>query len=98
MSEGATFASVLAAANESKTGRNPGQWTLVAVETWRAAEAEMAPLLDAAFALELKLDRKVTAADEDVVRENRAQMDAATAANALPGGAGHNVILVWTLP
>jgi hypothetical protein len=78
---------VLAAANESKTGRNPDQWTPVVVETWRAAEPEMAPLLDAAFALELKLDRKVTAADEDIVRENRAQMDATTAANALPGRA-----------
>jgi hypothetical protein len=40
----------------------------------------MARLLDAAFSLELRLGRKVTAADEDLVREMRAEMDAATAA------------------
>jgi hypothetical protein len=37
-------------------------------------------MLDAAFALELRLDRKVTAADEDLVRQMRADMDEATAA------------------
>jgi hypothetical protein len=42
----------------------------------------MSRLLDAAIALELKLNRKVTAADEEIVREQRAQMDAATAAIA----------------
>jgi hypothetical protein len=40
----------------------------------------MARMLDAAFALELKLNRKVTAADEDLVRGMWANMDAATAA------------------
>jgi hypothetical protein len=40
----------------------------------------MARMLDAAFALELRLDRKVTAADEDLVRAMRAKMDAATSA------------------
>lgn len=76
------FAGLLTAANQSKaqTGRNPGQWTPAAVETWRAADPEMARLLDAAFALELKMNRKVTAADEDLVRKMRADMDAATAA------------------
>jgi hypothetical protein len=53
---------------KAKVGRNPGQWTPAAVETWRSAEPEMARMLDAAFALELKLNRKVTAADEDLVR------------------------------
>jgi hypothetical protein len=75
-----TFAELMAAANESKTGRNPGQWTPAAVETWRAAEPDMARMLDAAIALELKLNRKVTATDEDLVRGMRAEMDAATAA------------------
>ena len=82
MSETMTFAEALTAANQSnaKVGRNPGQWTPAAVETWRAAEPEMARLLDAAFALELKLGRKVSARDEDLVRQMRADMDAATAA------------------
>ena len=40
----------------------------------------MVRLLDAAFALELKLSRKVSATDEDLVRRMRAEMDAATAA------------------
>jgi hypothetical protein len=77
-----TFAELLTAANQStaKVGRNPGQWTPAAVETWRAAEPEMARMLDAAFALELRLGRKVTAADEDLVRQMRADMDEATAA------------------
>lgn len=82
MSETMTFAEALTAANQSnaKVGRNPGQWTPAAVETWRAAEPEMARMLDAAFALELKLGRKVSARDEDLVRQMRADMDAATAA------------------
>lgn len=77
-----TFAELLIAANESKaqTGRNPGQWTPAAVETWRSAEPDMARMLDAAFALELKLNRKVTAVDEGLVRGMRTEMDAATAA------------------
>jgi hypothetical protein len=75
-----TFAELMAAANESKTGRNPGQWTPAAVETWRSAEPDMARMLDAAIALELKLNPKVTATDEDLVRGMRAEMDAATAA------------------
>jgi hypothetical protein len=76
------FGELLTAANESKAqvGRNPGQWTPAAVETWRSAEPEMARMLDAAFALELRLGRKVTAADEGLVRQMRADMDEATAA------------------
>jgi hypothetical protein len=75
-----TFAELMAAANESKTDRNPGQWTLAAIETWRTAEPDMARMLDAAIALELKLNRKVMATDEELVRGMRAEMDAATAA------------------
>jgi hypothetical protein len=77
-----TFAELLTAANQSQTkaGRGPGQWTSAAVETWRAAEPEMARMLDAAIALELRLGRKVTATDEDLVRNMRAEMDAAKAA------------------
>jgi hypothetical protein len=68
MNEAMTFAELLKGANESKTGRNPGQWTPAAVVAWRAGPPpEMARLLDAAFALELKLDRKVTAGDEELV-------------------------------
>jgi hypothetical protein len=76
------FAGLLAAANAShaKAGRNAGQWTPAAVETWRAAEPEMARMLDAAIALELKLGQKVTAGDEGLVRRMRADMDEATAA------------------
>jgi len=66
MNEAMTFAELLKGANESKTGRNPGQWTPAAVIAWRAdPPLEMARLLDAAFAL--KLDRKVTAGDEELV-------------------------------
>lgn len=76
------FAGLLVAANQSnaKTGRGAGQWTPAAVETWRGADPEMARLLDAAFALELKIGRKVSAGDEGLVREMRAEMDQATAA------------------
>jgi hypothetical protein len=60
------FAWLLAAANEStaKAGRNAGQWTPAAVETWRLADPEMARMLDAAFALELRLGRKAGATHE----------------------------------
>jgi hypothetical protein len=77
-----TFAEMLVAANESKAkaGLNAGQWTPAAVETWRAADPEMARMLDAAFALELRLGRKVTVQDEELVRRMRADMDEATAA------------------
>jgi hypothetical protein len=30
-----TFTELLTAANESKTGRKPGQWTPTACKTWR---------------------------------------------------------------
>jgi hypothetical protein len=77
-----TFAEMLIAANQSnaQVDRNTGQRTPAAVETWRSAESEMAQLLDAAFALELRLGRKVTAADEERVCDMRAELDAATAA------------------
>jgi hypothetical protein len=82
MTDTMAFAEMLIAANESKTktGRGPGQWTPTACQVWREAEPEVARLLDAAIALELRLDRKVTTADEDQVRGMRAEMDAATAA------------------
>ena len=53
-----TFGELLTAANQSnaKAGRNPGQWTPAAVETWRSVEPDLARMLDAAFALELRLD------------------------------------------
>jgi hypothetical protein len=74
------LAEILKAANESRSKgiRNSGQWTPAAVEAWRAAPPHMARLLDAAFALELKIGRKVTAADEDRARAMLAEMEAAT--------------------
>ena len=74
------FTGLLAAANQTKVGRNPGQWMRAAVETWRQAPPELARLLDAAFALELKLGRRVAADDEDWERAKLAEMEAATAA------------------
>ena len=74
------FAGLLAAANQTRVGRNPGQWTPAAVEAWRRAPPELARMLDAAFALELKLDRKVAAEDEDRVRAKLAEIETATAA------------------
>ena len=75
-----TFTKLMASANESKTGRNSGQWRPAAVETWRAGDPDMVRMLDAAFALELKLNRRVMAADEDLSRGMRAEVDAAPAA------------------
>jgi hypothetical protein len=75
-----TFTELMAAANESKTGRNPGQWTPAACKVWREADPEDAWLLEAALAWELATGRQAQPADEDAVRERRRQMDAATAA------------------
>jgi hypothetical protein len=75
-----TFEELLAAANESKTGRSPGQWTPAACRVWREAEPEASRLLEAALAWELVTGRKATADDEGAVRDRRRQMDEATAA------------------
>jgi hypothetical protein len=75
-----TFAELMAAANESKTGRNPGQWTPAACKVWREADPEDARLLEAALAWELASGRQAQPADEAKVRERRRQMDEATAA------------------
>ena len=80
MTNTTTFADVLAAANETKTGRSPGQWTPAACRVWREADPEMARLLEAALAWELTVGRTATADDEAAVRERRAAMDEATAA------------------
>jgi hypothetical protein len=45
-----TFPELMTAANESKTGRNAGQWTPGACRVWREAEPEDARLLEAALA------------------------------------------------
>jgi hypothetical protein len=75
-----TFADILAAANETKTGRSPGQWTPAACRVWREADPEMARLLEAALAWELAVGRTAKADDEAAVQERRRQMDDATAA------------------
>jgi len=46
MTDTTTFADLLAAANETKTGRSPGQWTPAACRVWREADPEMARLLE----------------------------------------------------
>ena len=43
-----TFAELMAAANESKTGRNPGEWTPGACKIWRETDPEDALLLEVA--------------------------------------------------
>jgi hypothetical protein len=75
-----TFAELMAAANESKVGRNAGQWTPSACKVWRETEPEDARLLEAALAWELAMGRKAGPGDEAAVRERRRQMDEATAA------------------
>jgi hypothetical protein len=75
-----TFAKLIAAANESKTGRNPGQWTPAACRVWREAEPEESRLLEAALAWELATSRRARLSDEADVRECRRAMDEATAA------------------
>jgi hypothetical protein len=80
MTNTTTFADLPAAANETKTGRSPGQWTPAACRVWREAEPEMARLLEAALAWELATGRLVQPEDEGPVRERRAAMDQATAA------------------
>jgi hypothetical protein len=85
MKDTMTFAELLDAANESKTGRGPGQWTPAACKVWREAEPEASRLLEAALAWELANGRKAQPEDEGPVRERRTAMDAATAA-----AKGHN--------
>jgi hypothetical protein len=85
MADTMTFEELLAAANESKTGRGPGQWTPAACRVWRAAEPEDARLLEAALAWELATGRKATADDEGAVRERRRMMDDATSAATAAG-------------
>ena len=80
MADTMTFEELLAAANKSKTGRSPGQWTPAACRIWREAELEDARLLEAALAWELATGRKATADDEGAVRERRRLIDEATAA------------------
>jgi len=53
-----TFEELLAAANESKTGRGPGQWTPAACRVWRETKPEMARRLEAALAWELAVGRR----------------------------------------
>jgi hypothetical protein len=60
MTDTMTFEEPLAAANESKTGRGPGQWTLAACRVWREAEPEASRLPEAALAWELATGRKAT--------------------------------------
>jgi hypothetical protein len=74
------FEEVMEAANASKAGRNPGQWTPEACRIWREAEPEMSLLLEAAIAWELTSRRWAQPADEAQVREVRRAMDEATAA------------------
>jgi hypothetical protein len=80
MTDTMAFAELLDAANESTTGRGPGQWTPAACRVWREAGPEASRLLEAALAWELTAGRKAVAEDEAVVRQRRLQMDEATAA------------------
>ena len=80
MTDTMNFAELLDAANESKTGRGPGQWTPATCKVWREAEPEASRLLEAALAWELAVGRKATAGDEGAVRDRRRRMDEATAA------------------
>jgi hypothetical protein len=80
MADTMTFGKLLDAANESKTGRGPGQWTPAACKAWREAEPEMARMLEAAYAWELGSGRIAWAEDEAAVRAVWAAMDEATAA------------------
>ena len=80
MADTMTFGELLDAANESKTGRGPGQWTPAACKAWREAEPEMARMLEAAYAWELGSHRIARAEDEAAVRAVWAAMDEATAA------------------
>ena len=80
MADTMTFGELLDAANESKTGRGPGQRTPAACKAWREAEPEMARMLEAAYTWELGSHRIARAEDETAVRAVRAAMDEATAA------------------
>jgi hypothetical protein len=72
MPDALTFSEMLAAANESKTGRGRGQWTPAACKVWREAEPEASRLLEAALAWELAAGRLAKPEDEGSVRERRA--------------------------
>ena len=86
MADTMTFGELLDAANESKTGRGPGQWTPAACKAWQEAEPEMARMLEAAYAWELGSHRIARAEDETAVRAVRAAMDEATAARGKAAG------------
>jgi hypothetical protein len=58
MTDTMTFEELLVAANESKTGRGPSQWTPTACRVWRETEPEMARRLEAALAWELAVGRR----------------------------------------
>lgn len=75
-----TFTELLEQAQESRVGRNPGQWTPRACQIWRDADPADARLLEAAFAWELSAGRIARPADEPVIRQCLVAMDAATAA------------------
>jgi hypothetical protein len=66
-----TFPEMLADANETRTGRSPGQWTPAACRVWREADPEIARLLEAALAWELATGRTAAAEDEVLVRERQ---------------------------
>ena len=74
------FTELLAAANESKTGRKPGQWTPMACKIWREAEPGSSRLLEAAIAWEMGSGRKAKPDDEPMIRDYLQRMDEATAA------------------
>jgi hypothetical protein len=86
MADTMTFGELLDAANESKTGRGPGQWTPAACKAWQEAEPEMARMLEAAYAWELGSGRIAWAEDEAAVRAVWAAMDEATAARGKAAG------------
>jgi hypothetical protein len=79
MTDTMIFEELLAAANESKTGRGPGQWTPAACKVWREAGPEASRLLEAALAWELAVGRMAKPDDEGAVCDRRRLMDEATA-------------------
>jgi len=75
-----SFEEILSAANAGDLGRVPGSWAPLACKVWKEAPPEMARMLEAAFAWELKNKRRARSQDEGEVRDLLRQMDAVTAA------------------
>ncbi|WP_207486025.1 hypothetical protein [Arenibaculum pallidiluteum] len=75
-----TLSEILARANAGSVARNPGQWTPVACEIWRAGPPDVTDLIYGALVWEQKHDRLARPENEPEIRAIMAKVQADTAA------------------